>query len=359
MRTFAQKPPQATSDKSATLHRAHLGQRSVVSPIHNLQRTIENHAALRMLDASATNAKEDTASADSAGFGFDFSRVPVRAVEITPNLIINAPGDIHEQEADRVAGQVMRMPELWRPFAGEHPKRTGGQKSHELFQLMHMQPHEAGTAAPPIVHEVLRSPGQPLDTAARAFMEPRFGHDFSQVRIHTNAQAAESAAAVNAVAYTVGHDVVFSRGKFAPGSTEGKKLLAHELAHVSQNSRSTVRRQVTAPTSAMAVFGTIENKTGLPFKVEGSETQSGYKYPAILEPGTGRWGGDRPLPTGNFHLQDIDFIYPREDAPINGEQHIKFKIGFNDATLSPDPNAKDKNNSILSNFARRAKDNNE
>jgi hypothetical protein len=65
-------------------------------------------------------------------------------------------------------------------------------------------------------------------------MEPRFGHDFSRVRVHMDAQAAESARAVNALAYTVGRDVVFGPGKYAPATREGRKLLAHELAHVSQ-----------------------------------------------------------------------------------------------------------------------------
>jgi hypothetical protein len=87
---------------------------------------------------------------------------------------------------------------------------------------------------PPIVHKVLRSPGQPLDVASRAFFEPRFGHDFSQVRVHTDVEAAESARAVNAVAYTVGRDVVFGHGKFAPYSEAGQRLLAHELAHAVQ-----------------------------------------------------------------------------------------------------------------------------
>jgi hypothetical protein len=89
---------------------------------------------------------------------------------------------------------------------------------------------------PPLVHEVLRSPGQPLDPATRAFMEPRFGHDFSRVRLHTDAQAVESARAVHALAYTVGHDVVFGAGQHVPGTTQGKRLLAHELAHVAQQS---------------------------------------------------------------------------------------------------------------------------
>jgi hypothetical protein len=87
---------------------------------------------------------------------------------------------------------------------------------------------------PPIVHEVLHTPGQPLDAQTRAFMEPRFGHDFSQVRVHTDAKAAESARAVNALAYTVGRDVVFGVGQYSPGTSDGKRLLAHELTHLVQ-----------------------------------------------------------------------------------------------------------------------------
>jgi Domain of unknown function (DUF4157) len=87
---------------------------------------------------------------------------------------------------------------------------------------------------PPIVHEVLRSPGQPLDRETRAFMEPRFGHDFSNVRVHTNAKASESAREVNASAYTVGRDVVFGAGQYVPDSPASKRLLAHELVHVMQ-----------------------------------------------------------------------------------------------------------------------------
>lgn len=90
------------------------------------------------------------------------------------------------------------------------------------------------SGVPPIVHKVLRSPGQPLDAETRAFMEPRFGHDFSRVRVHTGARAAESARAVNALAYTVGRDVVFGAGQYAPGTSAGRRLLAHELAHVVQ-----------------------------------------------------------------------------------------------------------------------------
>jgi Domain of unknown function (DUF4157) len=87
---------------------------------------------------------------------------------------------------------------------------------------------------PPIVHEVLSSPGQPLDVGTRAFMEPRFGHDFSHMRVHADAQAAESARSVNALAYTVGQHVVFGAGQYEPETSKGKRLLAHELTHVVQ-----------------------------------------------------------------------------------------------------------------------------
>lgn len=89
-------------------------------------------------------------------------------------------------------------------------------------------------SVPPIVHEVLRSPGQPLDSNTRAFMEPRFGHDFSGVRVHTDERAAESAQTINAAAYTVGSDIVFRPGRYEPGSSAGRRLLAHELTHVVQ-----------------------------------------------------------------------------------------------------------------------------
>jgi hypothetical protein len=92
----------------------------------------------------------------------------------------------------------------------------------------------APVAAPPIVNEVLRSPGQPLDAATRSFFEPRFGHSFGRVRVHTDTRAAESTRAVNALAYTVGQDVVFGNGQYVPSTYEGRKLMAHELTHVVQ-----------------------------------------------------------------------------------------------------------------------------
>lgn len=87
---------------------------------------------------------------------------------------------------------------------------------------------------PQVVHDVLAAPGQPLDPDTKEFMESRFGHDFSSVRVHTDAKAAESAKSVNALAYTVGKDIAFGTGQYIPGTIRGKQLLSHELTHIVQ-----------------------------------------------------------------------------------------------------------------------------
>ncbi|MFZ7128586.1 MAG: DUF4157 domain-containing protein [Desulfobacterales bacterium] len=104
-------------------------------------------------------------------------------------------------------------------------------------------------ATPAGVREVLRSSGHPLDPAIRDVMEPPFGHDLSRVRVHTDAAAGQSALEMNAHAYTVGNDVVFAPGRFAPDSDKGRRLLAHELTHVVQQGgvAAAVQRQPDAP----------------------------------------------------------------------------------------------------------------
>jgi hypothetical protein len=128
---------------------------------------------------------------------------------------------------------------LRRKCACSSSPKSGECEECKKNQLQRTAAGAAGiAAAPPIVHDVLRSPGKPLDASTRSFFEPRFGHDFSKVRVHTDDRAAASARAVNATAYTVGHSVVFDRGQFAPSSNSGRKLLAHELTHVMQQSAS-------------------------------------------------------------------------------------------------------------------------
>ena len=114
-----------------------------------------------------------------------------------------------------------------------------------------LPPSSFQSAVPPIVHEVLRSSGKPLDREIRAFFEPRFGHDFCKVRVHVGSQAAESAHAVNAMAYTLGNSIVFDEGCYPPVGRAGLGLMAHELAHTLQGGpRDGMQRNIQVENSA-------------------------------------------------------------------------------------------------------------
>lgn len=189
---------------------------------------------------------------------------------LQPKLRVNRPGDRYEQEADRVAEQVMRMaaPEeaLQRdPLVGRITPLLQRQiipeeeeEEEEVLQAKHapglqrqvdpeeeeeeevLQTKRAPGAVPEVTPSVaseiasMRGRGQALPEAERAFFELRFGHDFSRVRIHADGRAASAARSVQARAFTVGRDVVFGVGQYAPGTDAGRRLLAHELTHVVQ-----------------------------------------------------------------------------------------------------------------------------
>jgi hypothetical protein len=138
-------------------------------------------------------------------------------------LSIGASNDPLEQEADRVANQVLAAP--------AHSAVSDATPSIQRFTGQ--STGDEGTA-PPSVDHVLVSSGRPLNPAIQQDMSRRFGHNFSQVRVHTGATAEQSARDVNAHAYTVGQNIVFGAGRFAPGSHEGRRLIAHELTHVVQ-----------------------------------------------------------------------------------------------------------------------------
>jgi hypothetical protein len=207
-----------------------------------------------------------------AGVGaatFDFAKIPIQG-PLQPKLAIGHVDDPLEEEADRVADRVMRTPgappgdapvsPFWSDppvvasIAGDALQRTCASCDDES----RLQRKRAGacsrdggdvneSAAPPIVHEVLRSPGQTLDATARAFMEARFGRSFADVRIHADHHAAKSANAANAKAYTVGQHIAFADGSYAPRSPDGARLLAHELTHVVQQEARRVPANVPRP----------------------------------------------------------------------------------------------------------------
>ena len=237
---------------------------------------------------------------------------PVRYVQravawIQAKLRIGQPGDRYEQEADRVAEQVMRMPkprvqrqpieaeeeeeiqtkpviEQITPLVQKQVKKEEKEQvqtkpiTEQITPLVQVQrqkkPEDEETLqAKSLSEEItplgqrqiepvkeeeelqakatsghlsevnsnlesqiqsLKGGGQPLSENERAFFEPRFGRDFSQVRLHTDTRAAESARAVNARAFTMGRDVVFGEGQYEPGKVQGRRLIGHELTHVVQ-----------------------------------------------------------------------------------------------------------------------------
>ena len=172
------------------------------------------------------------------------------AAFIQPKLKIGDVNDPLEREADQVAEQVMRAPEGGPAVTTAAPAISRKCAACADEDLLRGKSANAATAAtgeaPSIVHDVLASSGQPLDASARAFFEPRFGQDFSSVRVHAGEQASASADAIGARAYATGQHLVFSKGEYAPHSTAGRQLLAHELAHVVQQSGAdrALRREV-------------------------------------------------------------------------------------------------------------------
>lgn len=225
MRTFAQKPKgtqHATSARSTTPGQSLLGQSHNVYSILQLQRTIRNQAVQRLLHSNVEEHEAGSTTIATTGFGHDFSRIPIFSpsrVQIQSKLTVNTPGDIYEQEADRVADHVMRTPDT---------------QVHKTKDGVSPEPAAPGTTAV----GTSRGGGQPLPDPVRSYFKPRFGHDFRDVRIHADAKAAESAQSIGARAYTLGKDIVFARDEFKPYMHSGRHLLAHELTHVVQQSKN-------------------------------------------------------------------------------------------------------------------------
>ena len=230
-RLYAKTPDVQKSNSPLLVQRTKSSQpiKSPADRILFLQRTIGNQAVQRLIKSGALQAK----------------------------LRIGLPGDAYEQEADRVADAVMRMPEPGvqrqeeeeeeetlqsKPLANQIAPLVQVQRQEEPEEEEEMLQAKSREDATSEVPNDLESQinairgGQPLAESERAYFEPRFGADFSRVRVHTGAQAAESSRAVNAKAYTLGQDVVFGIGQYAPKTSQGRRLMAHELAHVVQQS---------------------------------------------------------------------------------------------------------------------------
>jgi hypothetical protein len=167
------------------------------------------------------------ASLQAASVKTEHSSVSFSGGLLQRKLIIGASNDPLEQEADRVSEQVLATPEhLAFRIAPPRIQRLFGRPVGKSDV----------DVVPSTVEQALASRGRPLEPGLRRDMERRFGHDFSRVRVHCGAVAEQSACDVNANAYTVGNNIVFDTGQYAPGKRRGRWLIAHELAHVLQQS---------------------------------------------------------------------------------------------------------------------------
>jgi uncharacterized protein DUF4157 len=161
-------------------------------------------------------------SAAAAGTGHRFETLSVDGAR--PQLTVSQPTDAAEHEAARVADRV-----------AERAQATPSTSAERAVERVANGGDSVSSGVETLATQALAGSGEPLSSAVRREMEPALGHDFSQVRVHTGGAASSSARAINASAYTVGSDVVFGAGRFAPGTRDGNRLLAHELTHVVQN----------------------------------------------------------------------------------------------------------------------------
>jgi Domain of unknown function (DUF4157) len=188
----------------------------------------------------------------------DPSKSKRKIAAIQPKLKISQPSDIHEQEANRIAEQVMErsVPSAIDSLANHENKTTKNCHTCEVKKendkklgisrkLLDTYTLETTDQISKEIDDVRSSSGFPLDSSTKEFMESRFGYDFSHVRIHSDARAAKSAQSLHALAFTSGNDIVFNRDQYQPNTSAGRELLAHELTHIIQqgDGNPTIRRK--------------------------------------------------------------------------------------------------------------------
>lgn len=182
----------------------------------------------------------------------DFVAIPMHRT-VTPRthtkLTFSTPNEASEQEAERVTRAMLDITGQEQCHVCANRDGDALERPVEGARLAALQAKPAlpsqiaGESSPGAVETVVNSPGQPLDASAQHYFEPRFGHDFSHIRIHSDVPAAASARALGASAYTLGSHVVFGQDQYAPSTLEGRRLLAHELVHVVQQNAGPMKVQ--------------------------------------------------------------------------------------------------------------------
>lgn len=284
--------------------------------IIHLQQTIGNQAVQRLMRYNARN--------DSRKNG------------IQTKLKISQPGDMYEQEADRIAEHVMRMsaPSQSNPTVTKDEKRIDRKcaacemKKEEEEEKMTVRRKSSTASKTEVTSDVnneisnMRSSGGfSLDASTRGFLEPRFGgHNFSNVRIHTDERAVRSANSVKALAYTLGNDIAFGDGQYQPNRLEGKRLLAHELTHVIQHSG--IKGRVSSPNADIvsrqpnpdprvddaAKLNPIDRDSQ--YRAELMKPKPDYEHAALLLNGF----NDKEIKSYVTELNGYDLYYMRQGA---------------------------------------------
>ncbi|HWR01830.1 MAG TPA: DUF4157 domain-containing protein [Chlorobaculum sp.] len=208
-------------------------------------------------DKSSSKSSGTATRASNTPFIAPAARSGFIAPSLQMKLEVSKPGDRLEQEADSMAGKVMRMaaPPMASPAGTERLQRQSDEKVRKApapEEKIQRKSGDSSPAAPSGVQSAIQgnTGGQPLSSDVRGFMEPRFNADFSNVRVHDDQQSASLGSQLSARAFTYQNHIFFSRGQFQPGSGEGKQLLAHELTHTIQQGHAVQRTPEVSTTSA-------------------------------------------------------------------------------------------------------------
>ena len=267
-----------------------------VHPILSLQQTIGNQAVQRLLR----------------------SNVRFKFANILTMLEVSQDSDVYEKEAEHVAEQMtstsLSSGSLRTARTDDYDKQIDQDCKRCNENKINTKGFE-GTCSETSqdiikgVDDTLHAEGSPLDSSIRVFMEPKFGFDFSKVRIHTDEQAAISAQTINAMAYTVGNNIVFGRGQYSPQTTEGKKLMAHELTHVVQQ-QSVLPQMVTYLAQHSKLNSKSEEKNVVRSVIVSNRTRTGTMK--LLQMQRIEGGGATPGGRGGIDL--IYLIMPPEEV---------------------------------------------
>lgn len=329
----------------------------VIKPSSLKPASIFQRKAVKKDDSLSSIIKPQTIYPES-NFNHDFSKVPIKSAlphPIQAKLTIGASNDKYEQEADRVAEQVISMP--------DHQLGSSKDRSppHQITPLIQTKTTtESSPTLTPETNSAIRSlqgAGQPLSKADRSYFESRFRTDFSNVRIHNNQKAAGLAGSVNARAFTYGNNVVFGSGEYSSSTLVGKKLLAHELTHVVQQSKFSKTIQRSGFSSTMNIChnylrsrdfkvstGGVRIKTNasisdpdnrncrhhqfsIELRKKGTILDDPYgtcNFSTSKQPVSKDWGG---LPKGDYFL-DINRLYDNPYCCLNGKIEVSDESGL-------------------------------